>query len=236
MKSTKQILAVALAAILVCIGAVAVFAKPEGTSYQTGTFDSANQYLNDEVTILTRAVTDEGTLSTIATASEYFLKSAGGKDYNYFGILVCEPADDGYYKVISTDFTTGRPDGVKSDVEIPEDGFILAINATKTELFAKVQTSAVVGDFVKISGVDISNLELEEATVAELTGASWELFHDDGTVEESEEESVAESEAAESIEETSKPKTPDTGDTSAVFVIASVIALAGVVVAKKVRN
>lgn len=237
MKRTKTILTVFLAATLIFSSAIAIFAKPETTAYASGSFNSANAYVAKEVTILTRAVTDTKTYSTIGTASARFvlaktgdLKDTDGKDYNYFGLIFCEPAANGYYKVTKTEWTLGR-DGKtfldeRAALEIPKDGFIIGINGEKTDVFADLQAKTVVGDFVKLIGTKVADLEIEEATVAALTGASYQLFHDDGTVEES-------SKPAES----SKPDTvPETGDITVVFAIIAIVSVAGAVVVKKVRR
>lgn len=236
----KTILAIFLATVLVFTGVVATMAKPDATAYANGVFNSANAYVAKEVTILTRAVTDSVTYKTIGTSSARFvngktgdLKDTDGKDYNYFGLIFCEPAADGYYKVTRTEWTLGRNGKTFLDeraaLEIPEDGFILGINGERSDVFADLQAKTVVGDFVKLVGVNVADLEIEEATVAALTGASYQLFHDDGTVDESSEPET---------EESSEPETqtPETGDVTVVFAIIAIVATAGAVVVRKVRR
>ena len=233
----KTIFAFLLAATLIFTGVVATMAKPEATEYASGSFTSANAYAAKEITILTRAVTDNVTYSTIGTASARFvngktgtLKDTDGKDYNYFGLIFCEPAANGYYKVTKTEWTLGRGNKTFLDeraaLEIPKDGFVIGINGEKTDVFADLQAKTVVGDFVKLSGVKVADLEIEEKTIAPITGASYKLYHDDGTVEETSEPA-----------ETSKPDTtPETGDVTVMFAIIAIVAVTGAVVVKKVRR
>ena len=236
----KTILAVLLAATLIFTGVVVAMAKPEATAYTNGTFNSANAYVSKEVTILTRAVTDNATYSTIGKASAHFvngktgdLKDTDGKDYNYFGLIFCEPAANGYYKVTKTEWTLGRNGKTFLDeraaLEIPKDGFIIGINAERSDIFADLQSKTVVGDYVKLNGVKVSDLEIEDATIATLTDASYQLFHDDGTPDETPETSEA---------ETSEPETqtPQTGDATMIFAIVAIVSGAGAVVVKKVRR
>ena len=234
----KSILAILLAAMLIFTGIVVAIAKPETTAYATGAFNSANAYVAKEVTILTRAVTDTITYKTIGTASARFvnkktgtLQDTDGKDYNYFGLIFCEPAGNGFYKVTKTEWALGRNGKTFLDeraaLEIPKDGFIIGINGEKTDVFADLKDKTVVGDFVKLVGVKVSDLELEEATIATLTGASYQLFHDDGTVEES-------SKPAESS--TSETQTPGTSDTTVLFAIIAIVAITGTVVVKRTRR
>ncbi|HBL83662.1 MAG: hypothetical protein A2Y17_09020 [Clostridiales bacterium GWF2_38_85] len=231
MKSIKRIVALMLVCLMVIICGISAVAVAE-ESYFSGNIVSANQYLGGEITILTRAETNDGILTKIADTSGHFLAVDGGKDYNYFVLLVCAPDENDDYRITETYFTLGRPDGIKADVEIPENGFIIGINGERTDDVAAVKDIAVVGDYVTLTGVDLGEIEIADSFIASLSGASFTIAHDDGTIPA---ESVVES-ATESTTESSVAETPDTGDSFAIFAIIAILALSGAAVVSKARN
>ncbi|MBP5230621.1 MAG: hypothetical protein ILO68_02730, partial [Clostridia bacterium] len=106
------------------------------------------------------------------------LEALGEKDYNAYGLILVD--ENG--KVIDLDLRgPGRPDGVKGDVEVPENGYIIAINRDVAGYPIKVVEEKFVaegiekGSRIKLFGVDLEALKTAEMR-AELTGASFSVL------------------------------------------------------------
>ncbi|MBO4860543.1 MAG: hypothetical protein J5530_03260, partial [Clostridia bacterium] len=144
---------------------------PEPGKYEIKSFAG---YVSGDVAILVR---QEGK----TTVSEI----TGGKDYNAYALIIC----DGDGNVTALDLRgPGRPAGVKGDVEVPEGGFIIAINRDVADYPIHVESvdgteafiadGVAVGDEIELIGVDLEALATAAAQTA-LTGASFNLVHYD---------------------------------------------------------
>lgn len=172
---------ITLTYILVVLASMSVFATPKEKSYSSGQLDSINDYIGGQITILTRAIDGENVYDTIYTASEHFLDFEGGKDYNMFGILVCEPAEDGYFKVISMNFTLTRDveGGMKGEVVIPEGGLIFGVNGQGISEYYmyELKDKAKIGDYIKFDGLDLEAAQ-ENGEPIHTTSVTFSLYHD----------------------------------------------------------
>ena len=77
------------------------------------------------------------------------------KDMNYFAIAVVNQ----FGIITHTDFTIGRPDGVKTDTVVPEGSYLVGINKNKGEDFDKFTAAAEVGKSVELFGVDLDEVK-----------------------------------------------------------------------------
>ena len=71
---------------------------------------------------------------------------------NYFAVIVV----DVYDKVIEINTTLGRPDGVKSDMVCPENGYLIGLKGAKDDynaIISKIQ----VGDSIELINVERNN-------------------------------------------------------------------------------
>lgn len=108
---------------------------------------------------------DDG--KTIGEVSS-ILRNGDGKDYNYFYAVVCDKAG----KIISTNTTLGRPDGVKTNLEIPEGGFVLCCHGDAS--YSSAYRDAKVGNYVTLNNVDLEALVAAKVP-ATLTNASFTM-------------------------------------------------------------
>lgn len=159
---TKKALCVLLSALLT----VSVFATClifSASAADEIKIDNFGKYAGGTSTIMTRI----GDLKTIGEVRAS-LNNGTVNDYNYFYAIVC----DNTGKIISTNTTLGRPDGVKTNMEIPEGGFILLCNAEAPN--ADSYKNAKVGEYVTLNNVDLK--ALAEAKVAtDLNNASFTM-------------------------------------------------------------
>ncbi len=159
---TKKALCVLLSALLT----VSVFATClifSASAADEIKIDNFGKYAGGTSTIMTRI----GDLKTIGEVRAS-LNNGTVNDYNYFYAIVC----DNTGKIISTNTTLGRPDGVKTNMEIPEGGFILLCNAEAPN--ADSYKNAKVGEYVTLNNVDLK--ALAEAKVAtDLSNASFTM-------------------------------------------------------------
>ncbi|MDY2742456.1 MAG: hypothetical protein SOV18_01135 [Eubacteriales bacterium] len=162
---TKKALCILLSALLT----VSVFATClvfSASADDAIVIDNFANYAGSTTTIMTR-VGEAKTLGSVRNAVAGVVN-----DYNYFYVITC----DGTGKVLATYQTLGRPDGVKTDVEIPEGGFALLCNATAggahtqevIDSFKAIET----GKYVALNNVDLAALAAA-GKVAALSGASF---------------------------------------------------------------
>ncbi|MBR5263473.1 MAG: hypothetical protein IKV50_02135 [Clostridia bacterium] len=84
------------------------------------------------------------------------------KDMNYFAVIVV----DVYDKVIEINTTLGRPDGVKSDMVCPENGYFIGLNGGK-EGYGDIISKIQVGDSIELINVDVDEIrDMEGGHVA----------------------------------------------------------------------
>ncbi len=117
-------------------------------------------------TILTRI----GENDTIVEVTDYLLVDDAGKDYNYFYVYTVEASGDDYV-ITAIDTRLGRPDGVKGDTVIPENGFLLCFQAGD-EANKAIMDTVKVGNYVELSGVDLNELATLDAGANPLEGAA----------------------------------------------------------------
>ncbi len=92
------------------------------------------------------------------------------KDLNYFAVAV---VDGETMKVTYFGNTLGRPDGVKSDVEIPAGSYVIIVHGNKTADFAAFAPQ--VGATVEVYNVILENIgDLKEAAALENAGFTYE--------------------------------------------------------------
>ena len=118
--------------------------------------------------ILTRI----GDKKTISEVNGFLLSVEGGKDYNYFYVYTVEKSGDAYV-ITSAATVLGRDTagGIKSNLEIPENGFLLCFQAGDEANKAIMDTVAV-GDYVELNGVDLNELATLDAGANPLAGAA----------------------------------------------------------------
>lgn len=84
------------------------------------------------------------------------------KDMNYFAVIVV----DVYDKVVEINTTLGRPDGVKSDMVCPENGYFIGLNGGK-EGYGDIISKVQVGDSIELINVDVDEIrDMEGGHVA----------------------------------------------------------------------
>ena len=84
------------------------------------------------------------------------------KDMNYFAVIVV----DVYDKVVEINTTLGRPDGVKSDMVCPENGYLIGLNGGK-EGYGDIISKIHVGDSIELINVDVDEIrDMEGGHVA----------------------------------------------------------------------
>lgn len=84
------------------------------------------------------------------------------KDMNYFAVIVV----DVYDKVVEINTTLGRPDGVKSDMVCPENGYFIGLNGGK-EGYGDIISKIQVGDSIELINVDVDEIrDMEGGHVA----------------------------------------------------------------------
>ena len=126
-------------------------------------------FVGGDVTILVPYTDDNGTYNTPMEISAQIGPNAGtGKDYNYYSLIVV--GADG--KVVSTHKTIG--DTAHGDVEIPEGGYILAMNGVHEDI-DNWNNAIYVGDTITLKGIDIADYAGVAATTIE--GASFSSNH-----------------------------------------------------------
>lgn len=159
---TKKALCVLLSALLT----VSVFATClifSASAADEIKIDNFGKYDVAKSTIITRI----GDLKTIGEVRAS-LNNGTVNDYNYFYAIVC----DNTGKIISTNTTLGRPDGVKTDMEIPEGGYILLCHADAS--YSSAYKDAKVGEYVTLNNVDLKALA-EAKVVTDLNNASFTM-------------------------------------------------------------
>lgn len=84
------------------------------------------------------------------------------KDMNYFAVIVV----DVYDKVVEINTTLSRPDGVKSDMVCPENGYLIGLNGGK-EGYGDIISKIHVGDSIELINVDVDEIrDMEGGHVA----------------------------------------------------------------------
>lgn len=202
-------------------------AKAESEAFLTVALNSGSVYDHGVNTILVQTNDADGNkLTTIGKIVEYLFGTA--KDYNYFFTFIVEKDANGNWRVTKTNdaASIGRPHNVQTEREVPEGGFLIGIQGESDEFAGAADI--VVGDHVILAGVDLDDLSTC-APGEQLTNASAAFYHDDGTAEPA----PAESEAT---GDESGTATPETGDSFMIFMIAAVIAAAGVTTVIKIRR
>lgn len=115
------------------------------------TLDNFAGYVGGEGTIITR-VGDNDTLGEVTAAC-----SGTVKDYNYFLMAIVNSSNI----VTEINQKLGRPDGVKTDVVIPEGGYILLYNATvgaHSQAMIDSFKAIKVGDVITLYNIDLTAL------------------------------------------------------------------------------
>ncbi|MBQ6906053.1 MAG: hypothetical protein IJN75_03440 [Clostridia bacterium] len=161
----KRIATLLLAVLMIAVLIVPASAKA-GDAIITLDLNTGAAYETAKHVILTRI----GDKDTISEVNGFLLSVEGGKDYNYFYVYTVEKSGDAYV-ITAMSKTLGRPDGVKSDLAIPENGFLLCFQAGDEANKAIMDTVAV-GDYVELSGVDLNELATLDAGANPLAGAA----------------------------------------------------------------
>jgi len=161
----KRIATLLLAVLMIAVLIVPASAKA-GEAIITLDLNTGAAYETAKHVILTRI----GDKDTISEVNGFLLSVEGGKDYNYFYVYTVEKSGDAYV-ITAMSKTLGRPDGVKSDLAIPENGFLLCFQAGDEANKAIMDTVAV-GDYVELSGVDLNELATLDAGANPLAGAA----------------------------------------------------------------
>ena len=136
------------------------------------------KYEPDICTILTRI----GNFKTIGEVTEYLLGSSP-KDYNYFYVYVVEEDGNGAYVVTETYTTLGRDktDGPKTDVEIPENGFLVCVYAGNEEEWQEkasyIRDNVKIGDLVVLENIDLTELRALEPNYNPIEGVGKVSFY-----------------------------------------------------------
>ncbi len=135
-------------------------------SHSTFTVHNFGDYVGNTTAVLARI----GNAITVGEVSAITYGDA--KDYNYFYAV----AVDNNNRVVETNYTLGRPDGVKTDMVIPEGGYIVLCNANLTEAanFKKI----ALGDNVALNNVNLDVLTAM-GTKQDLSGASFYVYDGD---------------------------------------------------------
>lgn len=90
------------------------------------------------------------------------------KDMNYFAVIVV----DVYDKVVEINTTLSRPDGVKSDMVCPENGYLIGLNGGK-EGYGDIVSKIQVGDSIELINVDVDEIRDMESGNVKLENAGF---------------------------------------------------------------
>ena len=90
------------------------------------------------------------------------------KDMNYFAVIVV----DVYDKVVEINTTLSRPDGVKSDMVCPENGYIIGLNGAKED-YSAIISKIQVGDSIELINVDVDEIRDMESGNVKLENAGF---------------------------------------------------------------
>lgn len=90
------------------------------------------------------------------------------KDMNYFAVIVV----DVYDKVVEINTTLGRPDGVKSDMVCPENGYLIGLNGAKED-YSAIISKIQVGDSIELINVDVDEIRDMESGNVKLENAGF---------------------------------------------------------------
>ena len=163
----KRIATLLLAVLMIAVMIIPASAKA-GDAIITLDINTGAMYSGEppKHTVLTRI----GENDTIAEVTGYLLSVDGGKDYNYFYVYTVEASGDDYV-ITAIDTRLGRPDGVKGDTVIPENGFLLCFQAGDAANKAIMDTVKV-GNYVELNGVDLNELATLDAGANPLAGAA----------------------------------------------------------------
>lgn len=160
----KRIATLLLAVLMIAALIIPASAKA-GDAIITLDLNTGAAYETAKHVILTR-IGDKDTVIKV----NGFLLGNDGKDYNYFYVYTVEKSGDDFV-ITAVDTRLGRPDGVKSDVVIPENGFLLCFQAGD-EANKAIMDTVKVGDYVTLNGVDLAELATLDAGANPLAGAA----------------------------------------------------------------
>ena len=163
----KRIATLLLAVLMIAAMIIPASAKA-GDAIITLDLNTGAAYETAKHVILTRI----GDKKTISEVNGFLLSVEGGKDYNYFYVYTVEKSGDAYV-ITSAATVLGREaaGGIKSNLEIPENGFLLCFQAGDEANKAIMDTVAV-GDYVELNGVDLNELATLDAGANPLAGAA----------------------------------------------------------------
>ena len=244
----KKLLSALLIATLLIASVACVFAAAEeGGDAPIATIElhSGAIYATGSSVVLARI----GENKTVEQITGY-LRNGDAKDLNYFYAYVVV---DGV--VIEENETIGRPDGVKSDLEVPEGGFIVFISVVADET-DMLKDTINVGTVVTLEGTTIEALsalkpeqdlqgakaifteptEDDNTTTDDTTTDDGEddTTTDDGDDTTTSSEPAAPSSSAPAASSSDSPATGDNG--MIVFAVLAVVALAGGFVVIRARG
>lgn len=226
----KKIISVAIAVLMVFACLIPACAKAESDAFLTSAIHSGAIYAQQMNTILVRTTDDNGNvLKTIGELTGYLFGTA--KDYNYFYTFVVEKQGDNWRVTAANNTLALGAENAQKDREVPEGGFIIGVQGTSE--FIGTSKEIVVGDYVVLTGVDLEELSAFANGQDFTSAASVAFYHDDGTPDEESKAPVEESKAP---AEESKTDNAETGDGFVLYVLAALIACAGVTVAVKSRK
>lgn len=165
-KTMKKFLSLFLAVLMIAVLIVPSSAKA-GDPIITLDINTGAKYEAAYHTILTRI----GENDTIIEVTGYLLDGSG-KDYNYFYVYTVEELGDDYV-ITAASKVLGRETegGIKSDLVIPENGFLLCFQAGDEANKALMDTVEV-GSYVELDGVDLNELATLDPLANPLAGAA----------------------------------------------------------------
>ena len=243
----KLLSALLIATLLIASVACVLAVAEEGDNAPIATIElnSGAVYANGSSTVLAAI----GENKTIEQITGYLLGGAG-KDYNYFYVYAVENG------VVTAEYETlGRPDGVKSDVAVPENGVLVCISVvegTTQGLNEQINVGCtVVFENVTVEALSAlepgANIEGAKATFGApvedddtTTDDGDDTTTDDGddtTTDDGDDTTAEETTPAETTPAASSSDAPSTGDTGMiVFAVLAVVALAGGYVVVRARG
>lgn len=145
-----------LVAVLMVSGLLVLIPSAEGDELPADAvvLDYAG-YIHDAYYVILAG--DEKTVAELTA-----LGHGEAKDMNYFAVIVV----DVYDKVVEINATLGRPDGVKSDMVCPENGYLIGLNGAKED-YSAIISKIQVGDSIELINVDVDEIrDMEGGHVA----------------------------------------------------------------------
>ena len=239
----KKIVTLVLAVLMIATLIVPAAAKVEKNELLfTIDVNTGARYETNYHTVLTRV----GDRKTIAEVVDYIANREGkNTDYNWFYVYAAVLDDDGNYVITESWLTLGRDDpaGPKAEVEIPENGILVCVNAgdgDHEEFTTSIKNTVKVGDLVVLENVDVNELKTLEPGDNSLDGVGKVHFYTAKEVADDDnstgDDSSAPADDSKPADE-SKPadKNPETGDATMVFALIALVTVAGAVVVARKR-